>query len=48
MPIDLVMGEVSQQLPNVHCPVEYMEWLRGSIQDAQSLARANLQKAVKR
>ncbi len=48
MPIDLVVGEVGQQRPNVHCPVEYVEWLKGSIWDAHTLARENLKKAAKR
>ena len=48
MPIDLVVGEVGQQRPNVHCPVEYVEWLKGSIRDAHTLARENLKKAAKR
>ncbi len=48
MPIDLVIGEVGQQRPNVHCPVEYVEWLKGSIRDAHTLARENLKKATKR
>ncbi len=48
MPIDLLIGEVGKQRPEVHCPVEYVEWLRGSIRDAHTLARANLKKAAKR
>ena len=48
MPIDLVIGEVGRQRPDVHCPVEYVEWLRGFIRDAHTLARANLKKAAKR
>ncbi len=48
MPIDLVIGKVGRQRPEVHCPVEYVEWLRGSIRDAHTLARANLKKAAKR
>ncbi len=48
MPIDLVIGEVGQQRPNVHCPVEYVEWLKGSIRDAHTTARENLKKAAKR
>ena len=48
MPIDLVVGEVGQQRPNVHCPVEYVGWLKGSIQDDHALARENLKKAAKR
>ncbi len=47
MPIDLVIGEVGRQRPEVHCPVEYLEWLLGSIRDAHTLARANLKKAAK-
>ncbi len=27
MPIDLAIGEVGRQRPDVHCPVEYVEWL---------------------
>ena len=48
MPIDLVIGEVGRQRPEVHCSVEYVEWLCGSIRDAHTLARANLKKAAKR
>ena len=48
MPIDLVIGEVGRQRPEVHCPVEYVEWLRGCIRDAHTLARTNLKKAAKR
>ncbi len=48
MSIDLVVGEVGQQRPNVHCPVDYVEWLKGSIPDAHTLARENLKKAAKR
>ncbi len=48
MPIVLVVGEVGQQWPNVHCPVEYVEWLKGSIWDAHALARENLKEAAKR
>ncbi len=45
VPIDLVIDEVGRQRPGVHCPVEYVEWLRGSIRDAHTLA--NLKKAAK-
>ncbi len=48
MPIDLVIGEVGQQRLNVHCPVEYVECLKGSIRDAHTIARQNLKKAAKR
>ncbi len=48
MPIDLVVSEVGQQRPNVHCPVQYVEWLKGSIWDAHTLAKENLKKAAKR
>ncbi len=48
MPTDLGIGEVRRQRPDVHCPVEYVEWLCGSIRDAHNLARANLKKAAKR
>ncbi len=47
MPIDLVIGEVRRQRPEVHCPLEYVKWLRCSIRDAHTLARANLKKAAK-
>ncbi len=40
LPIDLVIG--------VHCPIEYVKWLCGSIWDAHAIARANLKKTVKR
>ncbi len=46
MPIDLVIGEVRRQRPEVHCPLEYVKWLRCSIRDAHTLARANLKKAA--
>ncbi len=48
MPIDLVVGEGGQQWPNVHCPVEYVEKLKGSTWDAHALSRENLKKAVER
>ncbi len=48
MPINLVVGEVGQQRSNVHCPVEYVEWLKGSIRDAHTLPRENLKKAAKK
>ncbi len=38
MPIDLVIIEVGQQWPEVYCPIEYVEWLRGSIWDAHAIA----------
>ncbi len=47
LPIDLVIGEVGRQRSEVHCPVKYVEWLRGSIRDAHTLARANIKKAAK-
>ncbi len=43
----LVFGEMGRERPAVHCPCEYVEWLRGSIRDAHTLARANLKKAAK-
>ncbi len=45
---DLVIGDVSRQWPEVNCPIEYVEWLHGSIWDDHALARANLKKAAKR
>ncbi len=47
MPLDLVIGDIGQGQPDVHCPTEYLEWLRGSIRDAYAIARANLKKAAK-
>ncbi len=47
MPLDLVIGDVGRERPDVHCPTEYVEWLRGSIRDANAIARANLKKAAK-
>ncbi len=47
MPLDLVIGEVSQPKPNVQCPIEYVEWLRASLRDAYSVARANVKKSAK-
>ena len=47
MPIYLVVGEVGQQRPNVYCPIEYVEWLKRSIQDAHTLVRENLKKLRK-
>ncbi len=47
IPIDKVIGEVGRQRPEVHCPVEYVEWLRGSIRDVHTLARANLKESAK-
>ena len=46
-PLDLVIGDVGRERPDVHCPTEYVEWLRGSIRDAHAIARANLKKAAK-
>ncbi len=34
MPIVLATGKAGQQWPDVHCVVEYVEWLQGSIWDA--------------
>ncbi len=48
LPVDLVFGEMGRERPAVHCPCEYVEWLRGSHRDAHALARANLKKAAKR
>ena len=48
MPLDLVIGDVGRERPDVHCPTEYVEWLRGSIRDAHAIARGNLKKAAKR
>ncbi len=47
MPLDLVIGDVGRERPDVYCPTEYVEWLRGSIRDAHAIARANLKKAAK-
>ncbi len=46
-PLDLVIGDVGRERPDVHCPTEYVEWLRGSIRDAHAIARAKLKKAAK-
>ena len=48
MPLDLVIGEVGRQKPDVHCPIEYVEWLHASLRDAHTVARANLKKSAKR
>ena len=47
MPLDLVIGDFGCEQPEVHCPMEYIEWLRRSIRDAQAMARTNLKKAAK-
>ncbi len=47
MPLDLVIGDVGRERPDVHCPMEYVEWLRGSIRHAHAIARTNLKKAGK-
>ncbi len=47
MPLDLVIGDVGRDRPDVHCPTEYVEWLYRSIRDAHAIARTNLKKAVK-
>ncbi len=49
MALDLVIGEVARQRPEIHCPIEYMEWLYSSIRYMYlyTLARANLKKATK-
>ncbi len=48
LPVDLLFGEMGRERPTVHCPCEYMEWLRSSLRDAHTLAWANLKKAAKR
>ncbi len=48
LPVDLVFGEMGQERPAVHCLCEYVEWLRSSLRDTHTLARANLKKAAKR
>ena len=45
MPLDLVIGEIGWQKPKVHCPNEYVEWLRASLSDAHTVARTNLKKS---
>ncbi len=47
MPLDLVIGDVGREWPDIHCPTEYVEWLCGSIRDAHAIARTNLKKAAK-
>ncbi len=47
MTLDLVIGDVGRERPDVHCPTEYVEWLRGLIRDAHAIVRANLKKAAK-
>ncbi len=47
MPLDLVIGDVGREWPDIHCPTEYMEWLRKSIRDPHSIARTNFKKAAK-
>ena len=47
MPLDLVIGNVGREWPNVYSPTEYVEWLRGSIRDAHAMARTNLKEAAK-
>ncbi len=42
MPLDLVIGDVGREWSDVHCPMEYMEWLCGSIRDAHAITRTNL------
>ncbi len=44
MPLDLVIGDVGWEWPDVHCPTEYVRWLR----DAHAIAKTNLKKAAKR
>ena len=44
MPFDLVIGDVSREWRDVHCPTEYVEWLRGSIGDAHAIAKAILKR----
>ncbi len=41
MPLDLVIGEVGRQKPDVHYPIEYVEWLHASLRDAHTVTRAN-------
>ncbi len=47
MPLDSVIGEVGWQKPEVHCPNEYVEWLRVSLRDAHTVTRTNLKKSAK-
>ncbi len=47
MPLDLVIGDIGREWPNIHYPPVYMEWLRGSIRDAHAMARTNFKKAAK-
>ncbi len=48
MPLDLVIGDVGREWPDIHCPMECMESLHGSIRDNHAIARTNLKKAAKR
>ncbi len=47
MSLDLVIGYIGRDRPDVHCPMEYVEWLRRSIIDAHAIARTNLKRAAK-
>ncbi len=42
MELDLVIGEVCWQWPEVHCPNEYVEWLCASIRTVHTISKANL------
>ncbi len=46
MPLDLLMGDVGQERPGVHCSTDYMQWLCKSIRDAHAMARNNRTKAI--
>ena len=48
MPLDLVIGDVDREWPDLHCPTEYVEWLRRSFRGAHAIASTNLKKAAKR
>ncbi len=46
MPLDLILSDIGSERPDIHCPTEYVGWLRGSIGDAHVIARTNLKKAA--
>ncbi len=48
MPLDWVVADVGRGWSNVHCPTEYVEWLRGSKRDAHAMDKTSLDKGAKR
>ena len=48
LPVDVMVGVPGPQSAAYRCPVEYVEWLRQSLQEAHEFARQRLQVAARR